>query len=116
MPFPTLTFLKPKYNKETREVKEEIGYTPKEEELKFIGTQYQNMTAENHYVENEFCWLYLLKLEKSIDLILQDSEVASLRWELLDSIKQELSKSPNSYVPHSNIYFRSVFEAMELVG
>ena len=98
-----------------RETREEIGYTPKEEELQFIGTQRQYITTSDNYIENEFCWLYLLELEKDINFKLQDSEVASLKWGSLNSIKQEVlaTSTPNNYVPHSNNYFRTLFEAIE---
>lgn len=96
-----------------RETKEEIGIDIKPTELKLIGVQRMYFPLDNGWTENEFQWLYLLKVSSKTDYKLADGEVDFLVWKSLEKFKTEFSNPKSKYVPHSNSYYLAVVEAIE---
>lgn len=101
-----------------REVAEEIGYRPDASHLEFIGTHRCFVVAPNKtWTENEIRFLYLLEISSDIDFRLEDGEVASLEWKPLSVLRYELAEevARDTYVPHGEVYFALLFEALERV-
>ncbi len=97
-----------------RETKEEIGLDINETSLKLISVQRAYMQAENNSIENEFQWLYILGLPNNTKFSIQKEEVASLEWKPLTDFKNEVLEKPSLYVPHGNLYFKTVIQALEI--
>jgi isopentenyldiphosphate isomerase len=94
-----------------REAKEEINLDIDSTQLKLISVMRIQLATETGLIENEFQWLYLLKLSSDITFTLQESEVESLEWVTLDTFKSE---SVNGmYVPHGNLYYSTVVQAIQ---
>lgn len=98
-----------------RETREEIGLDVNKVELVFISRRHDRLLAPSDAIENEFRWIYALKLESSTDFVLQKREVESLVWKPMDTVKAEVtSPQPgNLYVPQGQAYFDEVFSAIE---
>lgn len=94
-----------------RETKEEINLDIELSMLKLISVHRAHLTAENGSIENEFQWLYTLKLSNDASFELQTEEVASLKWLSLDEFKA--AYSTQEFVPHSEVYYQSVIRAIE---
>jgi isopentenyldiphosphate isomerase len=96
-----------------RETKEEIGHSVADSDLRFIGTDRRLIaTPDGKSIENEICWLYILKLEDSSRLSLDDGELDSVIWKKLEDIKAEVANG-DKYVPHGTTYYDTVFGAVE---
>lgn len=96
-----------------REVHEEIGVEVNDEDLKLIGVERRFLPVpDTGYIENEFCWLFILKLEDDTNFELTDGEVDSLVWKTIEKIKAEL-KTDAKYVQHGNLYYETVFRAIQ---
>jgi isopentenyl-diphosphate delta-isomerase len=94
-----------------REAKEEIGLDVTEDQLQLFGVHRTYLVTENDLIENEFQWLYLLRLFEEVEFSLQASELESLEWVSLDTFKVDcLGKT---YVPHGKIYYDTVLAAIE---
>jgi len=66
-----------------RETQEELGLTIDKEELRFIGVDRRFVIApDNTWTENEFCWLYTMRLDDLQDLFTGctdgESEISSV--------------------------------------
>lgn len=96
-----------------RETYEEIGVTVREADLLLFGVQKVYMIAGDGSIENEFQWLFLLKLPDNIEFQIQTEEVALLKWKSLDNFRREIRESDNQYVPHGNLYFETVISSIE---
>jgi len=96
-----------------RETKEEIGTDVKPEELTNIGVRRAHMVTSKGLIENEFQWLYLLRMEGDPSFVIQDDEVASLLWKTIDQIRADLRDAPDTYVPHATLYYDTVLHAIE---
>jgi isopentenyl-diphosphate Delta-isomerase len=96
-----------------RETREEIGIHIAESDLHLISVQKVYMTAENGKIENEFQWLYLYEMSGDTDFTLQVSEVASLQWQSLAAFRDAVKTQPASYVPHGELYFSTVINAID---
>lgn len=98
-----------------RETKEEIGLAIDAEDLKLISVQRAYIVAENGAIENEYQWLYVLRLDAEASFNLQMSEVASVEWLKLTDLETNISRSDQSdYVPHGSIYYQTVISAIKL--
>ena len=93
-----------------REAKEEIGLDIKDSELKLFNVHRAYLEAENGAIENEFQWLYSLKLTSETDFTLQASEVELLVWVSIDQFKTECGSE--QYVPHGEFYYDAVVAAI----
>ena len=103
-----------------REVQEEIGLSITPNGLNFIGIQRAHLVTEHGDIENEFQWIYIVRLpfsntDHSNNFTLQQGEVDSLSWKTLDDFKREAlgPESKHIYVPHDRGYFETVVEAIE---
>jgi len=96
-----------------REAREEIGIHVAESDLRLISVQKVYMTTENGKIENEFQYIYLYELRSEINFTLQNSEVAALQWQTLEEFKHALESNPTNFVPHGNLYFSTVINAIE---
>lgn len=97
-----------------REAREEIGIHVLSVDLKLISLQRVNVIADNGVIENEFQWVYLLRLPASTSFSLQEDEVGALKWKTLGAFKNEIFRANNEYVPHSRLYFDTVISAIEV--
>jgi isopentenyl-diphosphate delta-isomerase len=96
-----------------RETKEEISLDINPDDLKLITVHLANITAPSGDIEHEFQWLFLLKLPGDTRFDLEKSEVSSLVWKPLDKFRAEVETTPELFVPHGNIYYRTVTSAIE---
>ncbi len=96
-----------------RETIEEIGLDVSDVALKLISVQRAYMTAQNGAIENEYQWLYLLKMPNNSDLELQQTEVALIEWKKLAIFRNEVNDRPDDYVPHGALYYETVCRAIE---
>lgn len=94
-----------------RETKEEIGVDISASDLKPVAIHKAYLEAGNGNIENEFQWVYLLELGGDRDFHLQESEVASLVWVSLDTIRKNYESG--DYVPHGTEYYEKIFQALE---
>lgn len=97
-----------------REVDEEIGLKVKPEYLELFSVQRMYMNASEKDIENEFQWLYAYRMSTDSDFLLQESEVESLQWIGLNEF--ELECTTDSYVPHSNIYYKTVIQNIKRIS
>lgn len=96
-----------------RETHEEIGVQSPETDLELVMVHRRKMFAGNSRTENEFCWVYLLKLDASTDFTMQDDEVSGLEWKPLADFRTEVLGSDNdAYVPHGSGYYTAIIEAV----
>jgi isopentenyldiphosphate isomerase len=95
-----------------RETKEEIGIDIDETHMQSIGVQRARLITPNGLIENEFQWLYLLRLDGDTVFTIEDNEVLSLVWKPFDDMIAEFKKKPDTYVPHGDIYFDTVLAAI----
>lgn len=88
-----------------REMEEEIGLSVKQEDLEFL--EIRKVRAVHKKIKNnEFYYVYLLKLDSDINkLTLQKEEVAKIQFLSISKIEEELKKYPEKYVPHGNYWF-----------
>ena len=71
----------------------------------------------NDFIENEFCWVYLLELDGDNDFKLEDGEVESLIWIPFAKFKSDiLNNNPQTYVPHSKLYFETLLSHLYTVS
>jgi hypothetical protein len=75
-----------------------------------------HLRTDQGAIENEFQWLYILELTQDAPFDLQQKEVASLEWKLIDVLKQEVATSPDLYVPHGKVYFDTVLQSVEAIS
>jgi len=85
-----------------REVKEEIGLDLAASSLEFLGTTKRQAVLNNEtYFDNEFCDIYLVKLDLDIDKFKkQVEEVSDLRWIKIVDLKERVRANDPSLVPH----------------
>lgn len=94
-----------------RETKEEIGLDVNKSNLQEISREKAYLTAEDGAIENEFQWLYLLKLPDNFEFLLQEEEVDSLVWKSIDDFEAE--RNTDLYVPHGEAYYLKVISAIK---
>lgn len=95
-----------------RETEEEIGLSVKPDDLAFIAKRHDHLVAPNGAIENEFRWIYALRLESAIDFVLEKREVEALAWKPLQTVRAEV-QDPQQYVPQGKAYFDEVFGFIE---
>ena len=98
-----------------REAKEEINLDIDPSDLKFAGSRYGRVDVpDTGLIENEFCFIYTLRLYDETDFSLDDGEVDSLIWKDLNVMKAEIQNDSGDekYVPHGDTYFSILFEAI----
>lgn len=98
-----------------REAKEEISLGINPEDLKLAGSRHGCVEVpDSELIENEFCFIYTLRLDNETDFSLNDGEVDSLIWKDLDIMKNEIQNNSGKekYVPHGDTYFSILFDAI----
>jgi len=99
-----------------REAQEEIGLVVNKEDLHLIGLDRSTIPVPGTaWIENEFCWLYTLRLDGEQTFTLAEDEVGSLFWKNLAEMKKDI-QSPehcSQYTPHGVTYFNIIFDAVE---
>lgn len=98
-----------------REAKEEINLGVNPDDLKFAGSRHGSIAvSDSELIENEFCFIYTLRLDDETDFSLNDGEVDSLVWKDIETIKSEMQNDSGDekYVPHGDTYFSILFDAM----
>lgn len=96
-----------------REVQEEVGVSIQPEDLKLIALLKARMVAPGNLTEHELQWLYLLEMPEGAEITRQESEVASLEWVELSAFQKDVSEQPDKYVPHGDLYFQLVVDAVK---
>ncbi len=101
-----------------REVKEEIGLSIIASDLSLTSVQRVTKKTPNNLIENEFCWVYILKLEQNVKFTLQPDEVDSVSWIDFDKLHSGITDSYNyqHYVPQGQLYYLTVFEAIKIAS
>lgn len=84
-----------------RELEEELGVTKKQSELKFLFKHVQPYIGENH-IDREIAFVYLVEVSKSQIFILQESEVADIRWIHKSKLLEEFYEYRSVFVDHEN--------------
>jgi isopentenyldiphosphate isomerase len=70
------------------------------------------MVTPNGMIENEFQWIYILRLDGDTTFTIEGKEVSALVWKPLDDMAKELHDAPDTYVSHGKLYFDTIFEAI----
>lgn len=94
-----------------REAKEEINLDAPRDDLQLFGVHRAHLKTENGAIENEFQWLYSLKLAGDTTFSLQATEVELLVWVSIDQFKAECRS--DQCVPHTGLYYDTVAAAIE---
>jgi isopentenyldiphosphate isomerase len=89
-----------------REIREEIGISAEEDDLRYIGTVTQQFVLhEGTYIDNELCVIYLLKLNKELrELSMQVEELSALEWVPLTTLKAWVIEGRSDLLPHQEEY------------
>ena len=99
-----------------RETKEEIGLEVRETSLFLVNVHRARMRAElggREIIENEFQFVYLLKLEEDSEIRLEDGEVDSTHWLTLDEFEGITRGISNDrIVPHGEVYYSTLLDAI----
>ncbi|WP_152287148.1 NUDIX hydrolase [Flavicella marina] len=96
-----------------REIEEEIGLTIEENELRNIGTSTHKNQHANGIIDHELHHIYICKLNAPLEnLTIQQSEVSKIKLIPLDVLKFELKNNTSQYVPHGELYYNRIFNAI----
>lgn len=83
-----------------RELREELGYAAKEDEMKFVARLRRS---------NSFCYVYALKLNiPKAAFVLQKEEVSSVRWCSSQRLTQMICEG--CMYNYGDAYYRMIFE------
>lgn len=99
-----------------RETKEEIGLSLKAEQLEFLGRFTSEQEHPGGILDREFQYIYLAELPVSLEeLTANPEELAGLELRSLLRVTEELwgMAAPTEYVPHTRMYYKSVFTALQ---
>lgn len=99
-----------------REVKEEIGITVTGDSLEKIGVFKSVQKHNKNLIDCEFHHTFLCELKMPFEnLQKQESEIAALHLIPLTQFSKEISGITNNhkYVPHSNIYYKTIIKAIQ---
>ncbi|WP_108802629.1 NUDIX domain-containing protein [Aquimarina sp. Aq107] len=96
-----------------REIEEEIGLSLNKKDLEFIGSYLAEKQPNAHILDNEFHYVYLAKLTKSIEhLTLQEEEVSAIKLIPIGILKSHLQniETTKKYVPHDIEYYNFILK------
>ena len=100
-----------------RETSEELGITPREDELVHIDTRRSVLVSrQGRFIDREFTYVYLYNFEKSMDVLLPDpEEIEELRFYETGLLKKSLEDGAlaKSFVPHEMSYYMRVLGLVE---
>jgi isopentenyl-diphosphate delta-isomerase len=92
-----------------RETQEEIGLDVATADLMLFNV-FRTSLLSGDSIENEFQWLYSLELQEDCDFTLQASEVDTVLWKPLSTLRAACKDS--GYVPHGSLYYQLVLEML----
>jgi isopentenyldiphosphate isomerase len=98
-----------------REVEEEIGLRLKAADARLVGVFRARVPTFTDLIENEFRWVYLIRLGGAFEFSLKHQEVASLEWKPLEAFATEVRANGETgpYVPQGRPYFEVLISALE---
>ncbi len=100
-----------------RETREEIGVAVEPSDLRLLFVYRQRLEVpSNGMIENEFQWVYGLRVQSDETLDYADGEVESATWidaEELDALISGEDKTSILIVPHGGVYFSNLLEQIE---
>ena len=99
-----------------RETKEEIGLFLQADQLEFLGRFTSDQKHPGGIHDREFQYVYLAELPVPLEeLNGNPGEVAALELRSLLRLAEELwgMAAPAGYVPHSRMYYKAVFKALQ---
>lgn len=82
-----------------RELEEELGVFIEAEDLQFLFNNSEPYFSESH-IDREIAYIYLLKVPKETPLLLQQSEVADVKWISYTALLNDFYENRDSYVDH----------------
>ena len=72
------------------------------------------MKGDEKFIENEFQWLYIIKLQDDIEIVHDDGELDETMWVAAEDLKDIINGNhEDKIVPHGNAYFDKLFLAIE---
>lgn len=95
-----------------REAQEELGYkvVPANMRLLFVHRQYI-VDETSGVIENEFQWVYGLKLDKPVAFLHADAEVDATVWMKLTDLQAVVDgRTQQQIVPHGDAYFANLYK------
>lgn len=88
-----------------RETKEELGIDISLTDLKHLGTITQELILnDGTYIDNEFNYIYIFKLDNIQKLKIQEEELDQLQWVSINKFKNWLTEDRKDLVPHPKEY------------
>jgi len=100
-------------NSAVRELEEELGVKCSESDLLHLFTMSEPFVdAFSGSLDNEISLVYLLRVKKDTDFILQEEEVSAIRWLPYKSLVREYSENAASFVPHET-HFNKLVETLQ---
>ena len=82
-----------------RELSEELGVDAQESELKFLFNHSEPYVDTDH-IDREIAYVYLLRVKKETNFVLQESEVSDIRWIHHSALLEDYHNNSDSYVAH----------------
>ncbi|WP_010179990.1 NUDIX hydrolase [Aquimarina agarilytica] len=97
-----------------REIEEEIGYRVFKDNLIFLKTIKKSKQVSSSIIDNEFNYLYIVKLPIIISkLKLQIEEVAEVTLISISDFENQLKNHPNIFVPHGASYYNFIINTIK---
>jgi isopentenyldiphosphate isomerase len=100
-----------------REAQEELGLTVSDRDLSLVFVHRRNITDQTSgYIENEFCWVYILQLAPHVKIGQSDGEVDEVKW-VSDADFARLREGNLAdmvLVPQGDVYFDSLMHGLSL--
>ncbi|MCM8529756.1 MAG: NUDIX domain-containing protein [Lentisphaeraceae bacterium] len=93
-----------------RELEEELGVFVSQDDFYYLFEHKEPYMGENH-VDREIAHIYLVKVAKNTNFILQESEVSDIRWIHHKSLLEDFYENRASYVDHEN-HFKKLLGAL----
>jgi isopentenyldiphosphate isomerase len=93
-------------NAMVRELKEEIGLTVSNSDLRYIGRKFENF-EENGFIDNEICEMYILEVNNS-DIFMLGEEVEDIVKVSFKEYEKWINREARSLDVHSIIYDKEI--------
>lgn len=100
-----------------RETKEEIGLDVQATDLELVSVLRINKVTPNNLHENEFCWMYLLEMDSSEEMVLQKEEVESVAWKDFDEFQSDINNldTYKKYVPQGGLHYSTLISFIKYI-
>ncbi len=98
-----------------RETSEELGLAINPQQLRLLFVYRQLLQdASSGTIENEFQWVYCLRLERELKIALHDGEVDAVAWTTLPAMRALISRQTlPKILPHGEVYFTNLFRGLD---